>query len=321
MRLLDVELRRFWARRAIAVTVLLAAGVTLVLAGATVWSTRSATEAEVAAAQQQLEAERASVAGDLERCLEEPSEEQTAVPAAERCEELDPQLEWFLPRERLDLEDEQRGAGLALALVLAGAAIVVGSTFAGADWSTRSVSTQLLFRPGRLRLWATKALAVVLGVTLVSLALTAAFWGSLAFVAHARGLDPAASTLADVGLHGSRGVVLAAAAGLGAFALTMAMRSTLTALALLFAYAAAGEALLASLPVEEAGRWSLANNVQAWVLDGLRVYDESLCQPGAGAACDATYLLPGGHGAAYLGVLLLAAVVGSLVLFARRDIP
>ncbi len=324
MRQLAVELRRFWARRAIALTLLLATGAALVLLGATVWSTRSVTESEANAASAQLETERTALQDDLEQCRKR--QEALGAPQPDQasqdpCEDLDPQLEWFLPREQLDLAAELSGTGLALALIMAGAAIVVGATFAGADWHSRSLSTQLLFRPARLRLWGAKALAVVLGVTMVVASVSVLYWGALAGVARARGMSVAGSTLQDIALQETRSVVLSAAAALGAYALTMALRSTLAALALLFTYAAAGEALLASLSIDESGRWSLANNVQAWVLGGIRVYDESLCAPGAGASCDATFGLSGAHGAVYLGVLLALAVVASLVTFARRDLP
>ncbi len=321
MRSLAAEFRRFWARRTIALTLLLAVAAATLLAGATVWSTRSATEAEITTAARQLEAERTAISDDLERCRNQPSEEQAALPEAQRCEGLNPQLDWFLPREQLDLDAELEGSGLALALILAGAAIVVGASFAGADWHTRSLSTQLLFQPGRVRLWLVKAIAVLLSVTLVATTVTAAYWGALVLVSRSRGLSLATSVVQETALHGARSVVLSAAAALGAFALTMALRSTLATLALLFTYAAAGEALLASLPLEKAGRWSLANNVQAWVLDGIQVYEEALCPPGAGATCEATFGLSAAHGAVYLTVLLVLAVGLSLITFPRRDVP
>lgn len=329
MRQVVVELRRFRSRRAIALTLLLAVAAVVLLAAATVWSTRSATEAEVAAAGAQLEVERADLREDLQRCLERDpggsaADEGSAgadVSDAERCQELDPQLEWYLPRETLDLADEQRSAGLATALLLTGAAVVVGATFAGADWQARSLSTQLLFEPRRLRVWTAKAAAVVLGLTVVVLIVTVAFWSALIVVARSRGLAVAGDTLQAVSLYGARTVALSAAAGLGAFALTMALRSTMATLALLFAYVAAGEALLASLSLREAGRWSLANNVQAWLLDGVEVFDAGLCPPGAGTACDPTFVVSGVHGAAYLGILLAVAVVVSVLSFTRRDVP
>ena len=84
---------------------------------------------------------------------------------------------------------------------------------------------------------------------------------------------------------------------------------------------AAGEALLASLSLQEAGRWSLANNVQAWLLNGAEVFDAALCPPGAGTACDPTFTVSGAYATTYLAVLLALAVVASLLSFARRDVP
>lgn len=319
MRLLAVEVRRFWSRRGIALVLILTVAAAALLAGSAIWSTRGATEAEVSTAQSQLEAEAAALEGDYQACLDDPPPQPAELTPAERCEELDPQLDWFLPRTSLDLRDQVEGTGLALALILAGAAIVIGTTYAGADWQSRALSTQLLFRPRRLRLWAAKAVAVVLGMTLVSTVVTAAFWLVLWLVAEARGLEVGGDLLGDIALHGARSVVLTAACALGAYALTMALRSTIATLGALFAYTVAGEALWASLPITRSSEWSLAANVQAWLLDGLEVYDDSICAPGE--PCDPTYVLSAGHAALYLGVLLLVAVALSLALFPRRDVP
>ena len=320
MKLLLAEVRRFWARRAIALVLLVTVVAALLLAGSTIWSTRGVTEAEVATAQQQLSAEAAATRGDYEACLEDPPAQPEAVPAADRCEELNPQLDWFLPREELDLDGELERSGLVLALILAGAAIVVGTTFAGADWQSGALSTQLLFRPGRLRLWLAKASAVVLGVAVSALVLTAGYWLALWGVAAARELPVTGALARDVALQGARSVALAAACGLGAFALTMALRSTLATLALLFTYAVAGEALWASLPLTRSSQWLLSANVQAWVLDGVRLVDNTICSSPA-EGCSPAYVLSGAHGAVYLGVLLAVAVVISLLTFPRRDIP
>ncbi len=322
MRLLAVEVRRFWSRRGIAVVLLLVVAAAVLLAGSAIWSTRGATESEVAAAQRQLDGERAVLEDDYQRCLQAPppaGDDASAPSPEERCQELDPQLDWFLPRPELDLTAQMEGYGLALALILAGAALVVATTFAGADWRTRAVSTQLVFRPRRLSLWLSKAAAVVLGVTIVAAVVTALFWTSLGFVASTRDLDVGGELVGEVALYGARSVALAAACALGAYALTMALRSTLVTLALVFAAAVASEALWAALPLEKSSQWSLAVNVQAWILNGFEVYDESSCDPGP--SCDPTYMLSASHGALYLGALLLLAVVVSVVSFSRRDVP
>jgi hypothetical protein len=91
--------------------------------------------------------------------------------------------------------------------------------------------------------------------------------------------------------------------------------------AVLFAYAAAGEAVVVSLPVQRASDWSLANNVLAWVRDGTRVFDDDIrCAPSL-EVCDQSYQLGLGQGAAYLGVLLLVTLFVSVLAFRRRDVP
>jgi hypothetical protein len=319
MRLLAVEVRRFWARRAVAVVLLLTVAAAALLAGSTIWSTRGATEAETTAAQQQLTVESRATRGDYQECLADPPPRPDDATAAERCRELDPQIEWFLPRDELDLAAQLASSGFALTLILTGAAIVAGATFAGSDWSSGALSTQLLHRPRRARLWTAKALAVVIGVTVTAVVVVGTYWLTLGLVAQARGLPLGADLVQEIGLQGARAAVLAAAGGLGAFALAMALRSTTATLSLLFAYAVAGEALWGSVPVEKASQWSLALNLKAWVLDGTAVFDESICS--GSPACETTYVLSASHGGIYLAVLVGAAVLLSLVTFLRRDVP
>jgi hypothetical protein len=89
----------------------------------------------------------------------------------------------------------------------------------------------------------------------------------------------------------------------------MLLRHTVGTLGLLFGYAVVGEGLAAALPFERMSQWSMTTNVRAWLHDGARVYD------------DGWYTLSLEHAAAYLGVLLLLAVVASVVAFRRRDVP
>jgi hypothetical protein len=183
------------------------------------------------------------------------------------------------------------------------------------------MSNQLLFEPRRLRVWSAKALAVLLACALASAVLMAGFWLALYLVADARGLATGATVQEQVRWLTSRGVALAALGGLGGYALTMLLRHTVATLALLFAYAAGGEALLALAPVERSERFSLTNNVFAWVRDGVRVFDESIvCRPGQ-SGCDQRFTISLLHGATYLGALLLVTLVVSALLFRRRDVP
>ncbi len=102
----------------------------------------------------------------------------------------------------------------------------------------------------------------------------------------------------------------------------MLLRSTVGTLALLFFYSVGGEALVANLPVDRVSQWSLANNVFAWLDNGIQLYDESItCTGPQIQGCDQSYTLGLEHGATYLGVMLVAALVVSLLMFRRRDVP
>ena len=116
-----------------------------------------------------------------------------------------------------------------------------------------------------------------------------------------------------------RSVLLAALAGLGGYALTMLLRSTVATLAVVFVFVVAGEVVLALSPVDRSQMWSPSNNVFAWLQNGIRVFDESVgCAPGQ--VCTQQYTLSLLHGGAYLAVLLLVTLAVSAATFRRRDI-
>ena len=133
--------------------------------------------------------------------------------------------------------------------------VLAGTTFAGHDWNSGSMSNQLLFEPRRARVWVAKG-GVVLGGRVHRLP-----WScSPALLARplrrrpvprppgrqrpARRLPAARAARAP----SSRPV-----AALGGFALTMLFRSTVATLGVLFAVAIAGGLLIAALGISE--RW------------------------------------------------------------------
>lgn len=324
MRLLLVELTRFRSRRAIVLMLLAAALLTAALAAATVYETRpfSAEDQAVAQAQADREAERPRTQRQLDRCEANPDRFLGRGADPSRCaEEILPKAEWFLYRQTLSLADERGDSGLGSLFIVAALMIIVGTTFAGADWASGSMSNQLLFEPRRMKVWVAKA-TVVFGTTLVASAvILAAFWLALYVVAQTRGIDTGAVVQTDIRWTIARGALLTGVGAMGGYALTMLVRHTVGTLAVMFAYAVGGEALTAALPIQGAGRWSLANNVFAFVQDGHRYYDYSLpCGPGRNG-CDQSVLLTLAEGATYLGVLVVLVVIASVFSFQRRDIP
>lgn len=323
MRLLVVELDRFRSRRAIALILLGAVLLTALVAVSTVLDTRPLSEADRAAAAALAEREASSpfYQRELARCERDPGRFLGPDATVEDCADLLPRAEWYLERRPLDLDEQRRSSGTAVVVLVAGLLLVVGTTFAGADWASGSVSNQLLFEPRRGLVWLAKAGAVLLGSLVAAAVVLGGFWLTLYLVAEGRGIATGASVQEAVRGDVLRGVVLAAAGAAGAYALTMLLRHTVGALAVLFAYAVGGEILIATLPVEGIGRWSLMNNVAAWLLDGHTYYDPSLpCAPGL-EYCDQTAVLTLEDGAVLLGVVLLVVAAASVLSFRRRDVP
>ena len=324
MRLLGVELSRFRSRRAIVLTLLAAVALAAVMVGTTLYDTRPVSSDAMARAEQLAaqQADQRRVVRDLQLCESDPETYMGPGATEADCQQMLPQPEWYLERSVLSLREELNDTGMALIFLLLVAAIIVGTTFSGADWASGSMGNQLLFEPRRVKVWLAKGAAVVLGVALFATLVLAVFWALLAGFAVMRGIVTPPGVLTEVWQTAARGVALVSGAALGAYALTMMFRSTVGTLGLLLGYAVAGEALAATLPITKMSQWTLSQNVQAWLSNGVEVYDDSLCQGSAmegGDSC--TYLLTLEHAAAYLGVLLVLVVVASLVTFRRRDVP
>jgi hypothetical protein len=317
MRLLLVELSRFRSRRAVVALLLLALALGTLLVASATYGTRPVSADERAVATEQLAQAREDSNQDYQSCLADPVKYLGPGATAASCETTRPQLSWFLPRASLDLALEVRGRGQSLIALLAVLGAVIGATFCGADWASGSLGNQLLFVPRRRAVWVAKALAVAGATTAVAAVLVVAFWACLAGVAAARGITTSTATWHTIAAWSGRGLALVAAATLGSYALTMLLRSTVATLGLLLGGLVVGEGLAAGLPFGRMSQWSPSQNIAAWLSNGVQVYDDSSCR---GPGEDCLYTLPLVHAAAYLGVLLLLAVLVSFVTFRRRDI-
>jgi hypothetical protein len=328
MRLLRVELSRFRSRRAIVLLVLAAVAVTIVLAVLTAYQTRplSAADRADARAQADLASRNSVLQDDLNDCIKNPEAYLGANATATECREaLVRDTNSFYPRKPLDLGkvlDARRlteATGFSLALILTGLMIIAGSTFAGADWTSRALTNQLLFESRRVRLWLAKAGAVVIGSGVVALVTLGGFWLTLWSVADARGIDVSATVTSHIGWHLLRAVVLVMAAALGGFALTMVFRNTVATLALLFFYGVGGEIAVGLLPFDGVGRFSVGNNVFGWLATNAHYFDPSVdCDPGS--SCSSIRSMSHLESGVFLAVLLIVAVVVSITWFRRSDV-
>ena len=315
--LIGVELTRYRARRAIALLVLAAALLAAVVAFKSAWDTRPPSKLEIATAQAaaEREATRSDIKADLAQCLKSPTDYLGYGATQENCRDvLTAASESYLPRETLDLTGTLKGNGLGLAILVVGLIIIAASTFAGSDWSSGSIGNQLLFESRRSRVFAAKAVAVTALSGAVTLVVLGGFWITMYFVANDRGVPHGSAIVDDISWHVVRAVVLAMAAGLGAFALTMLFRHSVATLAVLFAYSIGGELVVGLLPIDGIARWSLGNNVFGWLETRLEYFG---C--GRLGDCSEEHISHLDAGL-YLLVLLALAVATSWVTFRRRDV-
>lgn len=323
--LLRAEVHRFRSRRFIRILVLLALGgfvVGVVIAGTQFAKPSAAGLADaqriMAEAGQQQEQFR-------QECLKQPqppgqTAEQTCGPPFEAS---GIGVEDFMRTKPFVFADTAPGAAGGVAAGTAALLFLIGATWVGAEWSSKSMTALLFWEPRRLKVIATK-LAVLLGAAALIGAAAQALWllGAKALAA-TRG---STGRLPD-GFYGdllaiqARGVLLVVVAGALGFALANLVRNTGAALGLGFVYFAVVENAVRVLrPKWEPGL--LTNNAAALVSkDGLRLYLNETHVDGQGQLVSVREIvLSHLHGGVVLVLTAAVLVAVGGVLFARRDL-
>lgn len=322
IHLLRVELARYRSRRIIALLLLLAALLAALVAVKSAWDTRPITtqEAATARANAEMVPESGEVEQQLTSCLANPERYLGPGFTAQDCRDnFTGSPGNYLPRKPLDLTGTLKGNGLGVALAVAGLLVIAASTFAGSDWASGSMVTQLLFEPRRSRVWVAKALAVTVASGLVALVTIGGFWLAMYLVAVDRDVPHGSAVMSDVGWHVLRAVLFATGAALGAYALTMLFRHSVATLSLLFVYSVGGEILTFLVPVDNVGRWTLGNNVYGWLETRMEFFDPTSRCARLGD-CDGLQHISHLQGGLYLLGLLVLVVALSWLLFRRRDV-
>lgn len=321
IRLIRTETSRLLARRTVAVLLLLAVVLVALVAARLIYESRPASPAELATARAQAElgSTNGGTAAELHACRQDPVAYLGPHKSAADCRRaFAPTAEDYLPRHPLNLHRLLDNDGARVALLVVALLVIAAATYAGSDWRTGSIRTQLLHEPRRGRLWLAKAVVVAVFCALTCAVVLTAFWAALVLTADHRHLDTD-GLLSATAWHVVRAVALAAGAGVGAYALSMLFRSSLATLALLFAYVAGGEVLVNLIPVAGAARWTANANLFGWLADGYTYADPAVgC--GAFSSCDATRTVTHLDAAWFLLALLAVAAVASLLAFRRRDV-
>jgi hypothetical protein len=330
--LLKAELHRFRARRFI--QVLAAIGVlgwaAAIVIGLLNFGTP--TDADYADAQAQVNQILAENERFRQDCLADPEGfagpgAPSDLPAEEIC---GPRLtaediggvESFLTKAPFDLASSGTIGATAFAGLAAALAFVIGTTWIGAEWSTRSIVALLFWAPRRVRVMGTKLGVLVLGATLFGVAAQVGWLVMAGILDAAVGLDEPLpddfwSTLLQTQARGVLLVVFAAVLGFG---LTSIVRNTGASLGLAFVYVVVVQLILGNVKPGWQP-WLLGTNALALVNDGgltLFFYDQVDYSP-EGFGEPVEYFL--GHLQSGLFLTAVAAVLVGLgtVLFVRRD--
>lgn len=225
----------------------------------------------------------------------------------------------------LDIREEREQGGAVAVMLLVGLLMLLaGTTFAGHDWSTGSISNQLLFEPRRARVWAAKAVAVALLGGVATLVVSAAYWSAIWATVAGRDLPIPDHAVAAGYKQVVLGAAFAAACALFGYALTMLLRSTVASIGLLFAAMFLAVVTYGVFGLDGGGeRFMPWGNFLAYAVGGYEYYDDAGCAFGGpdSFSCGATQVITRVDSLVYFGLILLVTAVPSLLTFRERDLP
>ena len=329
--LLKAELHRFRARRFIQVLFGLAVVGWIAAIVIGLLNFGEPTASDYADAQAQIDQILVENERYRQDCLENPEAFSPGAPEGLSPEELcGPELtaediggvESFLSKAPFDLADAGAIGAVAFAGLAAALAFVIGTTWIGAEWSSRSIVALLFWAPRRLRVIGTKLLVLVLGATLLGV-LAQVGWLTMAGILDAAvGLDEPLpdgfwSSLLQTQARGVLLVVLAAVLGFG---LTSIVRNTGAALGMAFAYVVVIQLILGNMKPSWLP-WMLGTNAVALVSPGgmtIPFYDQvDYSADNLGEYVE--YYLGNLQSGLFLGVCAVVLVGLGSLLFARRD--
>jgi hypothetical protein len=325
--LLRAEAHRFVARRFIQVLLALAVLGWIAAAVIALLSFQSPTPQRLAEAQQMQQEQIDLSNSSREQCQTDPTRP-TGVSVDDWCgppvTTQDMPLSLFLHPAPFSLTDDAGTGAVSVAAVSAALAFLVGGTFVGAEWSSRSMVALLFWETRRPRVMGAKLLVTAVATAVVGLLMQAAWLGLATLLQSVAGdgVAPPDGFWSDLLGAQGRGVLLTVFAGLLGFGLTNLLRNTGAALGVGFVYVAIVEnAVRALRPTWQP--WLITNNAAALVLPhGLTLVTPVTRFDDQGNPIYDTvdYLLTNGQAAVFL-VVVTAVVVGvGVALFSRRDL-
>ena len=318
--LLRAEVRRLFSRRFVRVLVLVSLLVYLagvLYAGLTQYAKPS--EAEYAQARAQVAQAQAEQKRFYEECIQQPPpepgmsvEDYCGTPPTDSMF----RAEDFMERRPFTLSGDLGPGAIAAAVGAGMVAFLIGATFVGAEWSSRSMVALLFWEPRRARVLATKMLVLAAVAVALGLGAQLLWWGLAQVLARTRGTtDVPAGFWGDQLALSGRSVLLVLMLGLLGFGISNLIRNTAAALGFGFVYFMIIENLVRGFkpPWQE---WLLADNAAALVAEGghrIYLYDDE-------TGSSRELLISNLHGGLVLGAAVALILVAGTVLFVRRDL-
>ena len=194
-------------------------------------------------------------------------------------------------------------------------AFLGGASFVGAELTSGAMTNLLLWHPRRLPALGAKLAALLIGVTVLSVASAALFLGALRLVAEFVGHPgtPEAEAWAELGGTFWRMLVLALLASVLGFALATLGRHTAAALGVATGYLILWEAgarlMLIAVRAASPDRWMLSTWVYAWAAGGFQRTGYASSCTSSGESCTYPVLVI----TAPTALVVLLVVVGGLL--------
>lgn len=239
-------------------------------------------------------------------------------------DDFDPQ--WYMPAT-FDFKKKFPDLVTTLAALLSVVGFVIGASFVGAEWSSGGMANLLLWRPQRLRVLGTKLLAFLVGLTGLTVVLSAAWTGIFALIARYRGTTDSmtSGTWQSIGLMEARGLALVVVAGAVGFGLASLGRHTATALGvaigLIIVFQFGLGTALSLAKVKFAQAYLIPLWIEAWMKQKFVVEDYNSCNFSGTSGCQPDTFTITWHMAGIALVAAFVLIVGAaLWTIRRRDI-
>ncbi len=327
MSLYKAETRRLVKRR---FTKFFTAGALLVLIAVAIgmfFTNQKVGADQIAKAQAQAQA-------DYDRAVQQTATDRQTCEAAKgtpsasqwpaNCDELyQPQQSdfnpgWYMPAT-FDFRESFPNMVTTLAALLALAAYVIGASFVGAEWNSGGLMNLLLWRPQRLRVLGTKLAAFLVGLTGLTVVVSAVWTGVFYLIAQARGSVDSMTSGAwqSIGLMELRSLALVLVAGALGFGLASLGRHTAMALGaaigLIVVFQFGLGVVLQLAGVKFADAYLIPIWVIAWLNKEVKIEDYDSCNYNSVSGCvpeslTITWPMAGGVMAAVFVLIVGAAM-------------